>query len=55
MNQSEILTIICNLLKKQQTSCAQGVPLFLVLLLDGQNTGARILSNRSKQHNEPNY
>ena len=45
MNQSEIPTIICNLLNEQQTSCVQGVPFFLVLLLDGRNTGARILSN----------
>ena len=44
MNQSEILTIICNLLNEQQKSCAQGVPLFLVLLLNGRKTGARILS-----------
>ena len=28
MNQSEILTIICNLLNEQQTSCARGVPFF---------------------------
>ena len=35
MNQSEILTIICNLLKEQQKSRTQGVLLFLVLLFNG--------------------
>ena len=34
MNQSEILTILSNLLKEQQKSHAQCVPLFLILLLN---------------------